>query len=487
MNTSNDFDSSSGSSVGSLDAEEVNSLNGSDSEESVDENNMSEEEVDVPTAEAEPSEGEPPAEGADTPIEDATVDDIDNNNEAVFSPAASSDTNAVTFDNLYELESKSELVEQLSKKSDVVKETIKILVLGVKPEYIKYEPNRDVYGFLLSKDQKENINTLYQTNTCRASVQQVNIPSLNTKLTIDTKQYKDIFKTCVTEDAISVLQKLKSNNQIPSEGDNSVENTMCFTSANTPYLELLLIEQSDDSGKIVVLIGDDMESSFNFFKCKSLMVDDTMPKKVYLSSVLNVLAESGAEHITLINLSSNSDGKSNVNIVGPSKEVDESDNSSDSSEDSSDEEEERTSEVIGDNLDTSRSGPQENTSGMSEENTSGMSEGNTSGMSEGSTSGMSEGNTSGMSQENTSGMSQENTSMSTEDKVSGSSQRSPSASTSNNLSDSEDENPNKLVMGEPTKVSSSEVENVVGGKKSRKHKPNLNLKPFFKKTRSKKP
>ena len=366
-------------------------------------------------------------------------------------------TEAVTFDELYNTESRDELVNGL-KKSDLVKPAIKILLVGVSPEYIKFEPTRDVFGFLMSKDQQER-SGMYQTNTCTAAIQHINVPSLNTKLTVDENKIQDIFAAAVAEDAASVMQKLKSDGLVTLDGD---QNTTVSIAPSTPYLEMLFSETKEDGGMVHILAGDKMTNAFNFLMCKSLLVDDTPPKKIYLSSILNVLADSGAENISIINLSSNSDNTSNMMSLGPNTEP----KASEKDDTTSDEEE----------------GNEDNSTVEEEKEDNSASNANTSPALE-----------SESDEEEASPVLKVENNNENSDEEEEKEEKVPPAATDS--SDDESSSPTPIKLGEAKNLNAEDVTVVepsktpspqAGGKKTKKNKMKLKLKPILKKTRSKK-
>ena len=383
--------------------------------------------------------------------EEETVKSEDN---TFFTPTPAT-TEAVTFDELYNTESREELVNSL-KKSDLVKPAIKILVVGVSPEYIKFEPTRDVFGFLMSKDQKER-SGMYQTNTCTAAIQHVNVPSLNTKLTVDENKIQDIFSAAVAEDAASIMQKLKSDGLVTLDGD---QNTTVSIAPSTPYLEMLFTESKEDGGMVHILTGDKMTNAFNFMKCKSLLVDDTAPKKVYLSSILNTLADSGAENIAIVNLSSNSENTTNVMSLGPNSEPTASDDETTTDEES---DEDTTTDEEEDEEEKSSSTPVLESETESED-------------------------------ESTPSVNVENNN---EEEAKDSSDEEGSSPTpiklgaDNNLNDEDvtvvkTPGPAVKTATPAVKTATPAVTPQAGGKKTKKNKLKLKLKPILKKTRSKK-
>ena len=386
---------------------------------------------------------------ADSDNEEETEKSADNN---FFTPTPTT-TEAVTFDELYNTESREELVNGL-KKSDLVKPAIKILVVGVSPEYIKFEPTRDVFGFLMSKDQKER-SGMYQTNTCTAAIQHVNVPSLNTKLTVDENKIQDIFSAAVAEDAAGIMQKLKSDGLVTLDGD---QNTTVTIAPSTPYLEILFTESKEDGGMVHILTGDKMTNAFNFMKCKSLLVDDTAPKKVYLSSILNTLADSGAENIAIVNLSSNSDNSTNMMSLGPSNEPTASDD-----EDTTTDEEGSDEGTTTDEEEEAEQNAKSTSAPVLESETESEDEASPS-----------------LKVEN-------NNENSDEEEVKGSDE---------DTSDEERSSPSPIKLGADNNLKDEDVTVVksatpavtpqTGGKKTKKNKMKLKLKPILKKTRSKK-
>jgi hypothetical protein len=239
-----------------------------------------------------------------------------------------------TYEELYNSKSNQELVSNLKDRSDIIKDSIKLILIGVSPEYIKFEPARDVFGFLMSKDQKERT-SIFQTQTCNASIQHVNVPSLNTKLTVDESKYEEIFSTAVNEEnPMNLVEALKSNNSIMFENKNAPTNANTSIAPFTPFLEMMLTETKDDNGYVAILAGDKLVNAFNFLRCKTLHLDDSAPKKVYLSSILETLAESGAKNIVVVNLSANTGSTMNMSSSGPAKEPTTSMNEMESGSDS---------------------------------------------------------------------------------------------------------------------------------------------------------
>ena len=404
--------------------------------------------------------------------EDGSESGDDTEKTALVSEPPTS-TTSVTFDALYDILMKDDLVESLKNKSDIIKENMKVLVVGASPEYIKYQPNRDHNGFVLSNDKKQEINTLYKTETCRAFLQHVNVPSINKNITLSASKYKEIFKTCVATDTPGILQKLKSDGLLPSDGEDSVEITMNFLLPNTPYVELLFEEHSDGSGNILNLTGDNMDTTFNFFKCKALSVDDTTPKKIYLSSVLNLLAECGVKHISVINLASNVEDKTNIQVISPSKgddsseeedeTKDEEDKDEDEDEDETKDEEEDKDETKDEDKDKDETKDEDKDKDETKEE-----EDKDETKDEESDDG---------SVDDLTAESKSTTGKSTESEV---------EQKEGNENDSDDEQPPKIKI-DNTEMKTEGIEDLtekkgaIGGKKTRKH---LKLKAMFKKTRS---
>ena len=247
-------------------------------------------------------------------------------NDVVFSepPVLDDNVTSVSFDELYNQENVDMLVSDLKEKSNFIKPLMKILILGLQGEYIKFQPKRDVFGFLTSKSEQEKM-SMYQTATCKAAIHHVNVPSLTNALKVDLTKSKDIFETATEEsDAAGIMEKLISNANIPSEPNDL--NTISVVRPLTPYLEMLLTDTDTEEGTIVVLEGDNMANAFDVFKLKSLLVDDVVPKKMMLSNILNMLADAGAKNIIVVNLCTSSE---TPNVIGPTESEDEeSDNES---------------------------------------------------------------------------------------------------------------------------------------------------------------
>jgi hypothetical protein len=236
--------------------------------------------------------------------------------DAVFSKVATTPTSTVSFDDLYKIESNSELIAALSKKTTFIKPTLKLLLIGLEGEYRKLEPSNDYFGFLMDKTQKEKA-AMYQTTTCKAVVHHVNAPSLNNSLKVDLSKAKGIFDTAVAEnDAASILLKLKNNGYLPSVGEETSMNPIVSINTFTPFPEMMFTEANEGEGKIVILEGNNMENTFDFLSCVSLLMDSSSPKKILLSTLLNTLAESGAAMITLVNLCTSS---KNPTVTSPTK------------------------------------------------------------------------------------------------------------------------------------------------------------------------
>lgn len=403
------------------------------------------------TSEASPSETSKSETNTNADSDNEETEKSEDNSFFTPTPATAE---AVTFDELYNTESREELVNGL-KKSDLVKPAIKILVVGVSPEYIKFEPTRDVFGFLMSKDQKER-SGMYQTNTCTAAIQHVNVPSLNTKLTLDENKLQDIFAAAVAEDAASIMQKLKSDGLVTLDGD---KNTTVSIAPSTPYLEMLFTESKEGGGMVHILAGDKMTNAFNFMKCKSLLVDDTSPKKVYLSSILNSLADSGAENIAIVNLSSNSDNSTNVMSLGPSNEPTASDD-----EDTTSDEEETPANDEEEEKEKSASAPVLESDDESEDEASPPLE--------------VENNNENSDEEKE----EKETSAASEDE----SDDEGSAPTPIKLGADNNLNEEDVTVVEPSKTATPAATPQTGGKQTKKNKLKLKLKPILKKTRSKK-
>ena len=247
-------------------------------------------------------------------------------NDVVFSepPVLDDNVTSVSFDELYKQENVDMLVSDLKEKSNFIKPLMKILILGLQGEYIKFQPKRDVFGFLKSKSEQEKM-SMYQTATCKAAIHHVNVPSLTNALNVDLTKSKDIFETATEEsDAASIMEKLRNNANIPSEPNDL--NTISIVRPLTPYLEMLLTDTDTEEGTVVVVEGDNMTNAFDVFKLKCLLVDDVVPKKMMLSNILNMLADAGAKNIIVVNLCTSSE---TPNVIGPTESEDEeSDNES---------------------------------------------------------------------------------------------------------------------------------------------------------------
>jgi hypothetical protein len=255
-------------------------------------------------------------------IEPKNEDEDKASKKDVLFSEAPAENNSTSFEKLYKLESRDKLVSELEKSNNVTK-IIKILIVGVTAEYIKFDTKSDKYGFTMSKDQQER-DALFQTAVCKASVQHVNVPSLHSKVKVDETNVKRIFDEAVRlDDAVSILQKLKSENLVPSEGDSSAQNTMVFVSPFTPFADILFTEKEEGKGHIAILVGNSIDTTFDFIYCLSLRLNNMAPKKVYLSSILSTLAASGAENIIVVNLAlGTEDSKSNMtSIMGSEDDI----------------------------------------------------------------------------------------------------------------------------------------------------------------------
>jgi hypothetical protein len=207
-------------------------------------------------------------------------------------------TASKTIEEIYKSATQEELVANLSEHSDLVPKQFVLLLMGVYARYIKFEPNKDLFGMELSKYLKDK-NAMYKTVTCEKMVEHINVPSLNSDLKVKNVEYSSIFAYAAIENEPNeIIGKLKAKGSISFE-DESTTSTLA---PNTPFPELELEETEEGKGYVVGLLGDKLEIAFNFLNCPSVLMDDSSPKKVPLSLILKTLADCNVEKVTIVNL-----------------------------------------------------------------------------------------------------------------------------------------------------------------------------------------
>ena len=207
-------------------------------------------------------------------------------------------TASKTMEEIYKSATQEELVANLSEHSDLVPKQFVLLLMGVYARYIKFEPNKDLFGMELSKYLKDK-NAMYKTVTCEKMVVHINVPSLTSDLKVKNDEYASIFAYAAIENEPNeIIGKLKAKGSISFE-DESTTSTLA---PNTPFPELELEETEEGKGYVVGLLGDKLEIAFNFLNCPSVLMDDSSPKKVPLSLILKTLADCNVEKVTIVNL-----------------------------------------------------------------------------------------------------------------------------------------------------------------------------------------